>query len=152
MHVSLFVSSNPILFEVAGPPAAKEYDSEETLHFCEDERSSSPRLSWSVFSLARIMTMIENQHQSSMMNLLRWEHGSFILETPQKPCSSNTSPESATLSVVCLYKDHNHLLVLSSKTFRRIVVDAFVYHKHCKFRGCTMALTLQLKHQFNEWQ
>jgi hypothetical protein len=27
-----------------------------------------------------------------------------------------------------------------------MVVDAFVYHKLCKFRGCTIALTLQLKH------
>jgi hypothetical protein len=27
-----------------------------------------------------------------------------------------------------------------------MVVDAFVYHKHCKFHGCTITLTLQLKH------
>jgi hypothetical protein len=26
-----------------------------------------------------------------------------------------------------------------------MVVDAFVYHKYCKSRGCTMALTLQLE-------
>jgi hypothetical protein len=28
-----------------------------------------------------------------------------------------------------------------------LVVDAFVYHKHCKFHGCTVALALQLKFQ-----
>jgi hypothetical protein len=150
MHVSLFVSSNPILFGGLLPP--KSTIRKKPFTFVKTNDRHHPRLSLSLFPLARIMTMIENQHQSSMMNLLRWEHGSFILETPQKPCSSNTSPESATLSVVCLYKDHNHLLVLSSKTFRRIVVDAFVYHKHCKFCGCTMALTLQLTHQINEWR
>jgi hypothetical protein len=26
-----------------------------------------------------------------------------------------------------------------------MIVDAYVYHKHCRFRVCTMALTLQLK-------
>jgi hypothetical protein len=30
-----------------------------------------------------------------------------------------------------------------------MVVDAFVYRKHCKFCTCTVALTLQLKHQTN---
>jgi hypothetical protein len=30
-----------------------------------------------------------------------------------------------------------------------MVVYAFVYRKHCKFCRCTVALTLQLKHQHN---
>ncbi|CAN6305602.1 unnamed protein product [Urochloa humidicola] len=41
MHGSPFTSSEPILFEVA-VSTLREYESEETLHLCEDERSSSP--------------------------------------------------------------------------------------------------------------
>jgi hypothetical protein len=75
------------------------------------------------------------------------EHGSFILEIPQEPCSLNASLESAMLCAPSTYEDYNHLKVLSCKRFRRLVVDVYVYHKHCKFHGCTMALTLQLKLQ-----
>jgi hypothetical protein len=34
-----------------------------------------------------------------------------------------------------------------------LVVDAYIYHKYCKFYGCTVALTLQLKLQWfiNNW-
>uniref|UniRef100_K3Y3J4 Uncharacterized protein n=1 Tax=Setaria italica TaxID=4555 RepID=K3Y3J4_SETIT len=39
------------------------------------------------------------------------EHGSFILEIPQGPCSSNASPESATLCAPSTYEDYNHLKV-----------------------------------------
>jgi hypothetical protein len=49
------------------------------------------------------------------------------------------------LSATCLHEDHNHLLILVSKLFKRMVVDAFVYHKYCKSRSCIMALTLQLE-------
>jgi hypothetical protein len=75
------------------------------------------------------------------------EHGSFILELPQESCLSKASPESAMLCAPSMHEDCNHLKVLSCKVFRRLVVDAFVYHKYCKFRGCTVALTLQLKLQ-----
>ena len=73
------------------------------------------------------------------------EHGSFILETPP-PCPFSTRPESAACCTTNAFTSCNHLIALSSKTFRRMVVDAFVYHKHCIFHGCTIALTLQLKH------
>jgi hypothetical protein len=73
------------------------------------------------------------------------EHGSFILEIPQEPCSFNVSLESGTLCAQSKHEDFNHLKVLSCKIFRRLVVDAYVCHKHCKFYGCTVALTLQLK-------
>jgi hypothetical protein len=29
--------------------------------------------------------------------------------------------------------------------FRRLIVDAYVYYKHIKFRVCVVTLTLQLK-------
>ena len=73
------------------------------------------------------------------------KHGSFIVET-SPPCSFSTPPESGTRCTMNAFASYNLLKALSSKTFVRMVVDAFVYHKHCKFRGCTIALTLQLKH------
>jgi hypothetical protein len=36
-------------------------------------------------------------------------------------------------------------LILISKLFKRMVVDALIYHKYCKSRSCIMALTLQLE-------
>ena len=67
------------------------------------------------------------------------EHGTIIFETP---CSFNATPESAMHSALCTHEDYNHLMVLFCKTFRRLVVDPFVYHKHCRFRGYTVALIL----------
>ena len=52
------------------------------------------------------------------------------------------------LSAPCPYKDSNHFLILVSKLFRRMVVDAFVYQKYCKSRGYTVVLTSQPK---QEW-
>jgi hypothetical protein len=73
------------------------------------------------------------------------EDGSFIVQT-SPPWSFSTPPESGTHCTMNAFATCNLLKVLSSKTFERMVVDAFVYHKHCKFRGCTIAVTLQLKH------
>jgi hypothetical protein len=73
------------------------------------------------------------------------EHGSLILELPQEPCSFNASPKSGMLYAPIMHRDRNHLKVLSCKVFTRLVVYAFVYHKDCKFCGCTVALTMQLK-------
>jgi hypothetical protein len=75
------------------------------------------------------------------------EHGSFIHEIPQEPCSFNASPKSVTLCASSKHEEYNHLKLLSCKICRRLVVDAYVYHKHFKFHGCTVALTLQLKLQ-----
>ena len=73
------------------------------------------------------------------------EHGSFILESPP-PCSFSIPPESATCCATNAFASCNLFIARYSKTFRRMVVDAFVYRKHCKFRGCAVILTLQLKH------
>ena len=75
------------------------------------------------------------------------EHGNFTFEVPHKPCSFNTTPESCMLSAPCTHEDYNHLKVLFCKIFRRLVVDVYVYREHCIFRGCTLALTLQLELQ-----
>jgi hypothetical protein len=80
------------------------------------------------------------------------EHGSFTLDIPSRPCLYHASPESDMLSALSTHED-NCLMVLSCKKFRRMVVDAYVYHKHCRFRVCPVALTLQLKlHYINNWR
>jgi len=70
-------------------------------------------------------------------------HASFILESPS-PCPYNILPESATLCTTNAFEGYNHLKALCGKIFRRMVVDSYVYRKHCKFCGCIVALTLQL--------
>ena len=42
VHTSPFVSSDPVLLEDV--ESSEEYDSKDGLHFCEDERSSSPSI------------------------------------------------------------------------------------------------------------
>src|SRR6185312_6602414 len=42
VHTSPFISSDPILLKVV--ESSKEYDSKDSFHFCEDERSSSPSI------------------------------------------------------------------------------------------------------------
>ena len=71
------------------------------------------------------------------------EHDSFILETPP-PCSFITPQESGTHCTMNATVSCNLLKTLSSKMFRRMVVDAFVYHKHCKFCGYNFALPCSL--------
>jgi hypothetical protein len=73
------------------------------------------------------------------------EHGTFILDLPCEPCSHNSSPEPVRLSALTTHEGYNHLLVLFCKMFRRLIVDAYVYHKHIIFCACIVALTLQLK-------
>ena len=49
-------------------------------------------------------------------------------------------------SPTCPYEDHNHLSILVFKLFKRMVVDAYVYHKYCKSHSGIVVLTLQLEH------
>ena len=66
------------------------------------------------------------------------KHESFSFETPHVSCSRLESPEFVVLSAACCYKEDNHPSLLVSKLFKRMVVDAFVYHKHCKSRSNTV--------------
>jgi hypothetical protein len=74
-----------------------------------------------------------------------YEHCSFTFDIPLKPCLHHASPESAMLSALSTHEGYNRLMVLSCKKCRRMVVDAYIYHKHCKFHVCTVVLTSQLK-------
>jgi hypothetical protein len=73
------------------------------------------------------------------------KHESFSFETPHFSCSLLEPPKSVVLSTTYSYIDHNHLLILVRKLFKRMVVDAYVYHKYCRSRGCIVVLTLQLE-------
>jgi len=74
------------------------------------------------------------------------EHERFSFETPQVSYSLSEAPELILFSNKCSHQDHNLLLILVLKLFKRMVVDAFVYHKDCKSHSSTMVLTLQLEH------
>ena len=74
------------------------------------------------------------------------KHESFSFETPHVSCSLLESLEFVLLKTTCSYKDPNLLLILVHKLFRRMVVDAYIYHKHCKSHSGTVVLTLQLEH------
>ena len=161
-----FISSEPVLLGVL--ESSEEYDLEDSLHSHEDERSSSSLtefeplpvgLEYVVLDLNRESTSSFHDESLEMEN--QWamefceaptleseekdstsEHGSFTFDIPHKPCSFNATPESGMLSAPCTHEDYNQLKVLFCKIFRRLVVDVYVYHKHCRFRGCTVTLTL----------
>ena len=163
VHTSLFVSSDPVLLEDV--ESSEEYDSKDSLHFCEDECSSSPLIEceplpagpeYVVLGLYQDTTT--SFHDKSLEMEKSWakefgeaptlesnekdsshEHGNFTLDIP---CSFNATPKSGMLSALCTHKDYNHPIVLFCKIFRRLVVDIYVYRKHCRFHGCTVALTL----------
>ena len=148
-----------------------ECDLGDSLHLCEGERSSPFSTEFqplsagpyhvafdhgreSTSSLHDDSLEIENSWAMEPFEALTLEsggkdsthgHGSFILDSPYKPCSHHVPLESAMLSALSTYQGYNHLLVLFCKTFGRLIVDAYVYHKHCRFRVCTVALTSQLK-------
>ena len=166
MHTSSFISSEPVLLGVL--ESSEEYNSEDSLHFCEDERSSSSLIKFEPLPTGLEYVVLDlNQestssfHDESLEMENQWamefceastldsnekdstnEHGSFTFDIPRKPCSFNATPESGMLSAPCTHEDNNHLMVLFCKIFRRLVVDVYVYRKHCRFRACTVALTL----------
>ena len=122
MHESSFISFECILFEVPKSATSEENNSEEILHFCEDERSLSLLSEFEPLSSGpkevvldhdRDSTMISHDESLDMKNQRAtecyeaptlesiekdsvYEHGSFILVIPQKPCSFHISPESGT--------------------------------------------------------
>ena len=62
------------------------------------------------------------------------EHGSYFMNTSSNPCSHEKSPESIGLSNITVHEVFNPLILYVPKIFKRVVVDAYVYHKYCKSR------------------
>ena len=121
MHTSPFISCEPVLFGVL--ESSEEYDSEDSLHFCGDERSSSPLiefellpagLEYVVLDLNRESTSSFHDESLEMENQWAMEfceaptlesigkdfiydHGSFILVIPKNHALSTPLQSQARI-------------------------------------------------------
>ena len=101
MHTSPFISSEPVLLGVL--ESSEEYNSEDSLHFCEDEHSSSPLIKFEplpdglesfVLDLDRDTTMIFHDESLEMEN--QWAKESCeapTLESNEKDSSNEHGTE-----------------------------------------------------------
>ena len=64
------------------------------------------------------------------------EHQSYILEEPQDPRFHEKSLDSIFSSTNCTYESYTHPMLLFYQILKRMVVDAFVYHKYSKAHSC----------------
>ena len=120
MHISPFISSEPILFEIT-KPISKEYGLEDTLYLCEDEQSSSTSIDFELLPVGPEYVVLDHDrdttlifHDASLEMENPWamefcevltleseekdsmdEHGTVIFELQ---CSFNVSLESAKFS------------------------------------------------------
>ena len=62
------------------------------------------------------------------------EHGSYFINTSSNLCSHEKSPKAIGLSNIAIYEIFNPLILSVHKNFKRVVVDAYVYHKYCRSR------------------
>jgi hypothetical protein len=60
------------------------------------------------------------------------ERENYSITISLKPCSYETSLNSIGLSNLTIFKISNPLILSSYKNFKRVVVDAYVYHKYCR--------------------
>jgi hypothetical protein len=60
------------------------------------------------------------------------EHGSYFINTSSNPCSYEKSPGSIGLSNIITREIFNPIILPVHKFFKRVVVDAYVYHKYCR--------------------
>ena len=118
----------------------------------ETERASSPSFEPELRPSGYPNTILEKENLCAMdiskltLETKRrdstYEHENFTFKTPQVSCSLLKSLEFISLSSTCYHEDHNHVSILVSKLFRRMVVDAYVYQKYCRSRACIVVLTL----------
>ncbi len=144
MFVSLSVSSEPIihLHETERPssPSIKPKPCpsgphnvvlvyhQETTRFLHDPSVENKNLQ----ATGKLETLtLEDERKHST-----YEHKSFYCKIPLDSCSHKESLESCSISTTSLCEDQNHLPVLISSMFIRMVVDAYIYHKYCKSRIC----------------
>jgi hypothetical protein len=165
MHVSTLIPSEPIHPELVEFSTSQEYDLEDPLHLCGDEGSSSPLIEFdplptgpyhvvsdhgreSTFFIHDASLEMENSWATEIYKMstlgskgkdLVDKHGSFTLDSPHEPCLQHVSTESATLNAQSTHQGYNCLMVLLCKKFRRMVLDAYVHHKYCRFRECIAA-------------
>ena len=99
----------------------------------ETEQSSSPSLEPKPCPIGHPNIVLNGQDSTLIVHDVSFKKG-------------NSCAMDIVLSTACNYKDPNHLSILVSKLFKRMVVDAFVNHKYCKSHSSTMVLTLHLEH------
>jgi hypothetical protein len=58
------------------------------------------------------------------------EHGNYSITISLKPCSYETSLNSIGLSILSTFEIFIPLILSIYKNFKRVVVDAYVYHKY----------------------
>jgi hypothetical protein len=125
-------------------------------HPCEAEHPSSPLPGLEPCPSGQHDITLEKENLLAMdkletstieleMNNSTNEHESPSFEFSHVSCSVLASLELITLSTICFHEDHRHISLLVYKLFRRMVVDAYVYHKYCRSGGCIEVLTLQLE-------
>jgi hypothetical protein len=62
------------------------------------------------------------------------EQGSYFINTSSSPCSYEKALDSPSLSNITPHEIFNPLMLPVPKDFKRMVVDAYVYHKYCRSR------------------
>jgi hypothetical protein len=62
------------------------------------------------------------------------EHGIYSITTLLNPCSYETSPNSIGLFNLLTFEISKPLTLSVYKIFKRVVADAYVYHKYYKSR------------------
>jgi hypothetical protein len=60
------------------------------------------------------------------------EHGSYFINISSNPCSHEKSLDLIGLSNIASHEIFNPLILPIHKYFKRVVVDAYVYHKYCR--------------------
>jgi len=78
MHISPFVSYEPILFEVAKFSTSEEYVLEDTLHFSEDERLSSPSIEFEPLLTGPEYAVLDHDQESTLI----FDYETLEMENP----------------------------------------------------------------------
>jgi hypothetical protein len=102
-------------------------------HSCETKRPSSPSLKPKPCPSGHQNVALDNGRDSTLIL-----HDMFLK-------NDNFCAMDMLLSSRCFHEDHNLLLILVHKLFRRMIVDAYIYHKYSKTCCSTVVLTLQLE-------
>ena len=118
MHTSPFISSEPVLLGFL--ESSEEYDSEDSLHFCEEEHSSSPLIEFEplpdglesdVLDLDRDTTMIFHDEPLEMENQWAME----FCEVPTLESEKRIPQMSMGVSLLTYHENHAHSMQLQSQ-------------------------------------
>jgi hypothetical protein len=60
------------------------------------------------------------------------EHESYVLTIPSNLCSYEKFSKLICFSNIITHEIFNPLILPVHKTFERVVLDTFIYHKYCK--------------------